>query len=308
MERKEFSVAEGFFAAARVARKAVVCVSLAGMSAVLSAECPNLEADIGPCDALARDVEFLVRNAPPQDLPLDGAYVTNNCALAERARATAPEQYPDEIFLEYVLPYSVIREGRDDWRAEYRERFAPIVAGATNAYDAAVTLDRTIWDMINVHYNVKRDKARQSPRHSMRIGMASCTGISIILIDACRALGIPARLVGCNWTTIPGNHSWVEIWSGGAWHVLASGEKEREDSIWFLDYAEKADATRPEFRIYACRWSPSPVGTLFWQTWEHPQKVSDVPADDVTADYLPGGRAAKKSPDSPAKLEGEQGE
>lgn len=243
---------------------------------------------------IAADAAFLERYAPPQDLPLDAVYVTNNCILAEAARDSAIESYPDEIFREYVLPYSVIREGRDDWRSEFRERFAPIIVGCTNSYQAAVTLDRTIWDMINVHYNVKRDKARQSPRHSMRIGMASCTGISIILIDACRALGIPARLVGCNWTTIPGNHSWVEIWSNGAWHVLASGEKEREDSIWFLDYAEKADPSRPEFRIYACRWSPSPVGTLFWQTWEHPQKVSDVPADDVTADYLPGGRAAKK--------------
>lgn len=241
--------------------------------------------------ALERDVEFIERYAPPQDRPLDAEYVTNNCVLAELARLTAIEKYSDEIFLDYVLPYSVIREGKDDWRGEFRERFLPIVEGCTNSYEAAVKLDRTIWDMINVHYNTRRDKARQSPRHSMRIGMASCTGISIILIDACRALGIPARLVGCNWTVIPGNHSWVEIWSNGAWHVLASGEKEREDSIWFLDYACKADAGRPEFRIYASRWSPSPEGTLFWQTWEHPQKVSDVPADDVTADYLPGGRA-----------------
>lgn len=253
-----------------------------------AALCGSFEAD------LARDVAHIERFAPQQDRPLDSAFVTNNCLLAEQARQSAFEQYPDEIFLDYVLPYSVIHEERDDWRDEFRTRFAPIVTGCTNAYHAAVTLDRTIWDMINVHYNVKRDKARQSPRHSMRIGMASCTGISIILIDACRALGIPARLVGCNWTTIPGNHSWVEVWSDGAWHVLASGEKEREDNIWFLDYAEKADPTQPQYRIYASRWSPSPAGTLFWQTWQHPQKVSDVPADDVTADYLPGGRACKR--------------
>ena len=100
---------------------------------------------------LARDVDFIVRHAPPQDLPLPGDYVTNNCVLAAAARAEAPEQYPDEIYLDYVLPYSVIREGRDDWRAEFRERFAPLVAGCTNAYAAAVTLDRTIWDMIGVH-------------------------------------------------------------------------------------------------------------------------------------------------------------
>jgi hypothetical protein len=242
--------------------------------------------------SLKRDVDFIIRHAPPQDLPLPGEYVTNNCILAQIARSSAPEKYPDEIYLDYVLPYSVIREERDDWREEFRQRFSPIIVGCTNAYTAAVELDRKIWNMINVHYNVKRDKARQSPRHSMRIGMASCTGISIILIDACRALGIPARLVGCNWTTKPGNHSWVEVWSEGRWRVLASGEKEQENSIWFLNYAVKADPSRQDKRIYASRWSPSPKGTLFWRTWQHPSQVSDVPADDVTSDYLPGGRAA----------------
>ena len=232
---------------------------------------------------LARDVAFLTAHAPARDLPLPGDFVTNNCLLAAQARATAIESYPDEIYLDYVLPYSVIREERDDWRQEFRDRFLPLIAGCTNAYDAAVTLDRKIWDLLGVHYNVKRDRARQSPRHSMRIGMASCTGISIILIDVCRALGIPARLVGCCWTTIPGNHSWVEVWSNGAWHVVASGEKEREDNIWFLEYAALADASRPDRRIYASRWSPGE--THFWQTWEWPGCVSDVPADDVTANY-----------------------
>lgn len=236
-------------------------------------------------DELGRDVAFILKYAPPQDCPIPGDYVTNNCRLAQLARQTAIESYPDDIYLDYVLPYSVIREGRDDWRGEFRERFLPLVDGCTNAYEAAVKLDRTVWDMLNVHYNVKRDRARQSPRHSMRIGMASCTGISIILIDICRALGIPARLVGCNWTTIPGNHSWVEVWSEGRWRVLASGEKEREDDIWFLEYAAQADASRPDKRIYASRWSPSPEGTRFWRTWEYPQGVSDVPADDVTGTY-----------------------
>ena len=236
--------------------------------------------------SLERDVAFINEYAPPQDRPPSAQFVTNNCILAAEARAGAPEKYPDDIYLDYVLPYSVIREGCDDWRGDFRRRFLPLVENATNAYDAAVTLDRTIWDMVGVHYDTRRDKARQSPAHSMRIGMASCTGISIILIDACRAVGIPARLVGCNWTTIPGNHSWVEVWSDGRWRVLASGEKEREDDIWFLDYAAEADATRLETRIYASRWSPSPDGTLFWQTWDRPGRISDVPADDVTARYV----------------------
>ena len=247
-----------------------------------------------PVESFSHDFDFIMRYAPPQDMPLPLEYVTNNCLLAAVARKTAIEKYPDEIYLDYVLPYSVIREGRDDWRKEFRERFMPLVADMNDAYEAAVKLDRTIWDMIDVHYDVRRDKARQSPRHSMRIHMASCTGISIILIDACRAVGIPARLVGCKWTTIPGNHSWVEVWSHGSWHVLASGEKERENDIWFLEYAEKADASRQDRRIYASRWSPSTEDTRFWCTWDFPSQVSDVPADDVTADYLPGGRASRR--------------
>lgn len=240
---------------------------------------------------LEEDVAFIMRHAPRAHT-LSAEYVTSNCLLAAEARKDALEEYSDEIYREWVLPHTVIQEEVDDWRGEFRERFKPLIAGCTNNYDAAVKLDRTIWDEIGVHYSPKRDKARQSPRHSMRIGMASCTGISIILIDACRALGIPARLVGCCWTPIPGNHSWVEVWSEGAWHVVASGEKEREDNIWFLEYAALADPNRLDTRIYASRYSPSVARTRFWQTWEIPRRISDVPADDVTARYAKKPRLA----------------
>ena len=270
------------------------------MAAAAAALLSGLCACAATAVELEADAGFLVRWAPPQDLPLPEAFVKENCALARLARETvAPEKYSDEIYRDYVLPYSVIREERDDWRKMFMDRFRPLIADATNNYAAAVALDRKIWDMINVHYNVKRDKARQSPFHSMRTGMASCTGISIILVDACRSLGIPARLVGCNWTTIRGNHSWVEVWSRGRWRVLASGEKERENSVWFLAYAEKADASRLETRIYASRWSPSPAGVRFWRTWEWPKGMSDVPADDVTDRYKPGGEASR----TPGKAE-----
>ena len=53
---------------------------------------------------LARDVAFLTAHAPTRDLPLPGDFVTNNCLLAAQARATAIESYPDEIYLDYVLP------------------------------------------------------------------------------------------------------------------------------------------------------------------------------------------------------------
>lgn len=269
-------------------KQAILALACA-FAAAAGAVAPGAEREI------REDRDFIMKYAPPQDMPLPFDFVDRNCRLARQARnEIAPEKYPDEIYREYVLPYSVIREERDDWRKMFMDKFRPLIAGCTNCYDAAVQLDRKIWGIVNVHYNTKRDQARQSPFHSMRIGMASCTGISILLIDACRSLGVPARLVGCDWTTIAGNHSWVEIWSGGRWHVLASGEKEREDSVWFLAYAEKADESRLDKHIYASRWSPSPAGTLFWRTWAWPKGFSDVPADDVTARYKPGGEAARK--------------
>ena len=76
--------------------------------------------------SLERDVDFIYKYAPVSDLPLDGAYVTNNCKLASIARDGAIEKYSDEIYLDYVLPYSVIHEERDDWREEFRERFLPL--------------------------------------------------------------------------------------------------------------------------------------------------------------------------------------
>lgn len=269
-------------------KSAALAAMAACAAAGAGAEAAGTKADI------ERDVEFLARYMPPQDGQVPREWLEEHSRLAEEARAGAPEKYPDEIFLDYVLPYSVIREGRDDWRGDFRRRFLPLVKDAKDNYAGAAEIDRKMWNMINVHYNTKRDMARQSPSHSMRIHMASCTGLSILLIDACRSVGIPARLVGCNWTTIDGNHSWVEVWSKGGWHVLASNEKEREDNVWFLEYASKADKSRPDKRIYASRWSFSPEGTRFWRTWSAPYAFSDVPADEITGDYLPGGRAAPK--------------
>ena len=56
-------------------------------------------------------------------------------AAGRAAEATAIESYPDEIYLDYVLPYSVIREERDDVTANYRTRpvFAIVVSPETAA-------------------------------------------------------------------------------------------------------------------------------------------------------------------------------
>lgn len=234
---------------------------------------------------------FLKAHLPPADVDrVTDDYFETNVRLAEEARAAAPwkDQLTDEIFREYVLPYSSIGEDPDNWRPLFRKLFYPLVKDAQTPTEAAKILHACVWETLGVRYDTRRDKADQSPFHSMRIHMASCTGLAILEIDAFRACGIPARLTGCNWTPIPGNHSWVEFYDNGAWHFFGDPEGDRPapvDSSWFTAYAALADETSPRTRIYATRWSPNTDGTRFWLTWRGEDRASDVNADDVTATY-----------------------
>jgi transglutaminase-like putative cysteine protease len=37
----------------------------------------------------------------------------------------------------------------------------------------------------------------------------------VLVVDACRAVGIPARVAGVPaWTGSRGNHTWAEVWDG----------------------------------------------------------------------------------------------
>jgi hypothetical protein len=249
----------------------------------------------------AGDYAFLVRHMPAKDRGVvSEAYLRANVALAQEARRAAPwrETITDEIFREYVLPYSSVQEEVDDWRGLFRARFWPLVKNCRTTGEAVQLINARIGKMLGVRYDTRREKPDQSPFHSMRLKMASCTGLAILQIDVFRACGIPARFVGCNWTTIRGNHSWVEYYDAGSWHFYndpEDGKLAPPDKAWFVPYAALADGDCPRTRIYAARWSP---GTArFHLPW---RRATDdaVPADDVTAAYrrfraqLPRSRVA----------------
>jgi transglutaminase-like putative cysteine protease len=125
-------------------------------------------------------------------------FLTENLNLALKARATFPwaKDVPEEIFLNNVLPYAVFDEPRDPWRADFFEKATPLVNDAKTASEAVQILNRDFFKLINTHYNTKRERTNQSPKESIAQGKATCTGLSIILVDVCRAVGIPARAVG----------------------------------------------------------------------------------------------------------------
>lgn len=235
--------------------------------------------------AAVDDFTFLKSNMPIRDRgKVSDEYLRANVKLAREALEAAPwkDTIDEETFREYILPYSSIGEGVDDWRPIYRETFWPLVKNCKTTTEAVQIINSKIWNTLNVHYDTRRDRADQSPFHSMRIHMASCTGLTIIQVDVYRACGIPARFVGCLWTKIPGNHSWPEYYDQGSWHFFGDAEADKilpRDQSWYAPYAAQADESRPEKWIFATRWSVNKQGYL-WGAWGRP-----VPVDNVTASY-----------------------
>jgi hypothetical protein len=252
---------------------------------------------------------FLLANMPDIDLQhLSSDLLVENVALATQAKREAPwsAQIPDEVFLDAVLPYASINERREPWRKDFHDRFTPWVAECKTPGDAALILNKRLFKEVKVRYHpTLRPKPDQSPSESIGCGYASCSGLSVLLIDACRAVGVPARFVGTpSWTTGKGdangnhggNHSWVEVWDGHQWRVLGASEVSPLDKTWFMDNASKADPTDPIHRIYATTFQRGT--THFPLVWD--ETIEWVPAEDVTQSYLARTTIRVKTPKTSA--------
>ena len=232
-------------------------------------------------------LQFLLENMPESDASsLKADFLLDNLALAYKVRHESAwgQDLPEEVFLNEVLPYANINERRDPWRKEFFDRFWPIVKDLKSPGLAGARLNQTIFKELNVKYSTKRRRADQGPRESMDSGLASCTGLSILLIDACRACGVPARFVGTPlWTDKSGNHSWVEIWDNG-WHFTGAAEANGDelDKAWFTDRASTAQLDAPEHSIYAVSFRKTPLN--FPMVWDRNNK--EVFATNVTERYL----------------------
>ncbi|MEZ6043087.1 MAG: transglutaminase domain-containing protein [Planctomycetaceae bacterium] len=240
-------------------------------------------------------MEFLIANMPERDLrSLSSEYLLENVRLAYEAWEQAPwkTDVPHDIFLNNVLPYANINERRDGWRRQFMEQFRPLIAEASTPSHAAALLNQKLFPLVKVKYSTQRPKADQSPLESINAGLASCTGLSVLLIDACRALGIPARFVGTPlWSDNSGNHSWVEIWDNG-WHFTGAAEPTGNnlDKAWFSGRAGTAVTDDPNHAIYAVSFRRTPL--RFPLVWD--RSIDYVSAVNVTNRYV---AQAEKVPD-----------
>ncbi|HYV38713.1 MAG TPA: transglutaminase domain-containing protein [Gemmataceae bacterium] len=252
-----------------------------------------------------KGMAFIVANMPDPDLrSLKADFLLENLALAYKARKEFAwcQTMPEAIFLNNVLPYANVDETRHPWRKEFYDMCAPVVKDCKTASEAAWKLNETVFEKVKVKYSTARKKANQSPNESIEQGLASCTGLSIILIDACRSVGVATRLVGtAMWTDKSGNHNWVEIWDNGDWHFTGACEPDPKglDRGWFTDKASKAIKDSPQHAIFAVSFAKTDVS--FPMVWSKQRK--DISGENVTERYT---QPQKKEPQKKLELSKEQ--
>lgn len=238
---------------------------------------------------------FLVAGMPESDREsLSKEFLMTNLDLALKAREEFPwgEEVPDEVFFNDVLPYASLDETREDWRSFFYPKCRELVKDAKTTTEAAQAINKGIFNLIEVHYNTGRKAPNQSPAESIKLGMATCTGLSIILVDACRSVGVPARIAGTAlWSNKRGNHTWVEIWDNGKWYFTGADEYDAKglNRGWFTGDASKAMADQWRHAIWASSWEKT--GDHFPMVWN--LRNQEVPAVNVTDRYT-GKKKAKQ--------------
>ncbi len=228
--------------------------------------------EIKAADATWRaDLEHVFKYAEPKDKQsLRPSTVAEMVRLAHKAGTQVAwrQQIPTEIWRDYVVPPWVITEPRDFMRTEFQAKYLTKVKDLKNPGEAAMFINQHLFADYKVAYNTKRLRTDQNSRESIKQGMATCTGLSVMLIEACRAVGVPARFVGiASWPGSGGNHSWVEVWDGQAWRFVGAAEHDPAglDRAWFTDRAKTAKESVKEEAIWAVAFRPT--GQSFPAAW-----------------------------------------
>ena len=158
---------------------------------------------------------------------------------------------PKEIYFEYVASFGNVNEARNNWRPLFHDALLqsviqPLISMENNATVEQVirAVNQNLWDQFytkeTIYFKSGQTPLIYDPMSIIAYGYASCTGVSIFLIDALRTVGIPARLAGTaawNGKEENGNHSWIEFYgSDSQWHIMeskpASGGSGDEDDLW----------------------------------------------------------------------------
>ncbi len=228
------------------------------------------------------------------DLPdgLSNGIVFSSISLALDAKQkySWTDHVPKSIYFEYVASFASVNENRNNWRPLFDDIIRKIIQDfeikngpETPSVEQIVRIvNQRIWDKFQtstqkpIYFQSGQTPLIYDPMSIIVYGYASCTGLSIFLVDALRTAGIPARLAGTNaWNGEKknGNHSWVEFFgSDSNWHIMeskpASGGNDEnllDPCQWWFCNNEKLQGTN----FYAARLDRNPANkVVFPLAWD----------------------------------------
>ncbi len=214
-------------------------------------------------------------------LPFGGLLLSQPVAAAptiEEANA-APlwgEDIPAPIRAAALEADAVLDETPCDWRPVLTPLFRPVVANCASVREATLAIASQLGALTDVRYDTSRRHPCMNALEALAEKKVSCTGNSILLVCALRSVGIPARAVGVwTWNHVPGNHTWVEAWFEGEWHMVEAHEK-AFNTPWVM---AAIGMLHPAQRVLAAQ----PGGTHRFPTVWNPE--AGIGAEDVTARY-----------------------
>ena len=178
----------------------------------------------GAGKASAGEMEMLISHARQYDLVnLTAEHLLHTVEFAGKAREEMPwgRSIPEEIWLEYVLPYRIADEGLDDWRPEFYKMLSPIIGELSDTQAAARAIHKWLYrggkGQEQIAFKVS-DSRDQSPRQMLHhTKLARYFELNLALVALLRSVGIPARHAGvAYWTSSEAYHYWVEYWDNRA--------------------------------------------------------------------------------------------
>lgn len=210
---------------------------------------------------------FLLVNMPERDLQsLDSEYLLKNVDLAFQVRNLWPflPDIPDNIFLNYLLPYALTGEERDDWREDFLQRFLPVVKDCKSVGEIVLSLHVWIPNAMQISYDHENiSRPLQSIGTTVELKRGDCVGLSILLAGACRSIGVPARITAIpSWKGVPGGHAWVEIYDQGEWRHVAAFDLSPLDQTWFEERTAATDTSQFQHRIYGASFRRTGIQIL----------------------------------------------
>ncbi len=172
---------------------------------------------------------------------------------AETALPDWGEDIPEDVRAHALTPDRVLDEQPCDWRSQLAPLIHPAVQGCRTAREATLTIASRMTELTGIYYDRDRSKPCMNVAEALREKKVSCTGQSIALVCALRSVGIPARAVGVmSWAHVRGNHTWVEAWFEGGWHMIEFNERDF-NTAWVMEGVGMLNPTLFMQRIVAAQ-------------------------------------------------------